>query len=176
MIPIIVLPLLLCNCFVRLKRSISPVNGRINSLPHCLQRGTATSLIVLCFSRSLGALLPGNPPGWAGRSRPQGRRCRDTGAASACTTNSCRELALPQCNLQNRSKEGNPGCLAVPRGVFRIALPAGAAAKACAGCNARQGSEDAKVPLEFWVLPRTSQPGMGHSETELRISCDTCEM
>lgn len=50
-ISIIVLLLLLCNCFVRHKRSISPVNGRINSHPHRLQRGTATSLIVLCFSR-----------------------------------------------------------------------------------------------------------------------------
>lgn len=50
-ISIIVLLLLLCNCFVRHKRSISPVNGRINSHPHRLQRDTATSLIVLCFSR-----------------------------------------------------------------------------------------------------------------------------
>lgn len=65
-ISIIVLLLLLCNCFVRRKRSISPVNGRINSHPHRLQRGTATSLIVLCFSRRdgrgvRGVLLPGKP-------------------------------------------------------------------------------------------------------------------
>lgn len=82
-ISIIVLLLFLCNCFVRRKRSISPVNGRINSHPHRLQRGTATSLIVLCFFSRRGGpgvvLLPGEPRDWAGSWQPQGRSWRELG-------------------------------------------------------------------------------------------------
>lgn len=69
--------LLLCNCFVRRKRSISPVNGRINSHPRRLQRGTATALIVFCFSWHdglgvQGVLLSGKPPAWPGSPRAGG--------------------------------------------------------------------------------------------------------